>query len=337
MGMDLPGGKVEIYRELHRQRGDKSPFRVPLVFGNYRSGLGIYPQNNIHPKYLLIMRSTTSSKILALVALVAANLTLLPLAAQANTAFPISSNFQTNSGSTQLLFNSNPGNRNPRQGVAIEYQTKVQGEIWWGRLSNGVMSMKNGKTTISGTFRDAPSTSYFNPNSPVVCAGDLEAIQSFANNRFSLTAQWKVTGGKNCASIGQTINLSLSEAIPMADAQGDYNYANSRVWYGLESGQNDYHTWDRWRAIESGSLNCRERPNGKILRSYAQGSDFIARYDGRGTASAILGADNTQTNPSTMNPNTVKGKPWLLTKDNCFVRSNSQYIQPQSFSQQFNP
>jgi hypothetical protein len=265
-------------------------------------------------------------------ALLMASVTLMPLIAQANTASLTPSSFQSDAGSTQLQFNS-PS----RPGASIEYETKIQGEIWWGRLNNGVMSMKNGQTTISGTFKDTPRQSFFSPDAPVFCTGDLVAIQSFANNRFSLTAQWKVTGGKKCASIGQTIKLNLSEAMPVADAQGDYNYANSRVWYGLDSGQNDYHTWDRWRAIESGSLNCRERPNGKILRTYAQGRDFVARYDGRGSASAILGADNEQIIPSAMSPSRIKGKPWMLTKDNCFVRSNSQYIQPLSGSQQFNP
>jgi hypothetical protein len=275
------------------------------------------------------MRSTTFPKRLSLFGLVVVNLTLLPLAAQAGTAPSDRTNYQTVSGSTQLILDFSQ----PAQRGRIEYETKIQGTDWWGEVTPGSMSQQNGKNTVYGTFRDVPSNAFFDRNAPMFCTGDVVAIRSYANNRFQLDMTWKVTGGKKCTSIGQTINLKLSEAIPVADAQGDYNYANSRVWYGLNSGQNDYHTWDRWRAIESGSLNCRERPNGKILRTYPQGSDFVARYESRGVASAILGADNNQTNPSAISPDLIKGKPWMLTKDKCFVRSNSQYIQPRSFSQ----
>jgi hypothetical protein len=272
-------------------------------------------------------------KLLSLVTLTAAHLTLLPLAAQAGTGPTDFTNYQSSSGSTQVVLDF----KSSTNAGHIEYQTKVQGNDWLGESTTKTMSQANGKVTVSGTFRDAPRNSFFDRNAPVFCTGDVVSVRSFTNNRFQLDVSWTVKGGKNCTTIGQSTTLKLSEAVPVADAQGDYNYTNSRAWGGVNSGQNDYHTWDRWQSVDRGVLNCRERPNGKIVRSYRQGAQFAARYEGRGTASAILGADNAQTNPSAMNPKDIKGQPWLLTTDKCFVRSNSQYIQPLSFSQQFVP
>jgi hypothetical protein len=73
------------------------------------------------------------------------------------------------------------------------------------------------------------------------------------------------------------------------------------------------------------------------MRSYRRGDQFGSRYDGRGTASAILGADNTESIPSTVFSGKIQGPPWMLTRDECYVRSNSKYIQPLSFSQPFKP
>jgi hypothetical protein len=274
-----------------------------------------------------------TAKFLSLVALTAAHLTLAPLVAQAGTGPADFTSYQTSSGATQVVLDF----KSSTNAGHIEYKTQIQGKTWFGESTTKTMTQQNGKVTVYGTFRDGPSAAFFSQDAPVFCTGDVVSVRSFTNNRFQLDVSWTVKGGKNCASIGQSFNLKLSEAIPVADAQGDYNYGNSRAWAGLNAGQNDYHTWDRWRVVESGSLNCRERPNGKIVRSYRQGDDVSASYQGRGTASAILGADNAQTNPSAMAPSDIKGQPWLLTTDKCFVRSNSQYIQPLSFSQSFRP
>jgi hypothetical protein len=270
----------------------------------------------------------------SLIALLTTSLSFFPLAVQAGAATARSSNYQSNSGATRfLLINEGEGAAQWR----MDYQTTVQGQRWSGEVQAQRVLGRDGNRSIYGTFKDMPGT-YINPREPqVFCTGDFVGTQSFRNDRYFLDVQWSVTGGKGCPTIGQKVNLQLSEAIPVANAAGDFYFENSRVWFGLGTGQNEFHTWDRWQVVESGSLNCRERPNGAIVRKYRQGDHFEAKYDGRGIASAILGADNTETNPSSMDPNTIKGKPWMLTTDKCFVRSNRRHIQPLSASQPFQP
>ncbi|HEY9907708.1 MAG TPA: hypothetical protein V6D18_08860, partial [Thermosynechococcaceae cyanobacterium] len=148
-----------------------------------------------------------------------------------------------------------------------------------------------------------------------------------------LAATWRVTRGKNCPVINQTISLRLVEALPVADSQGNYFFENSKEWYGIDAGQNVFHTWDSWQVVDaSGALNCRVRPNGEVLKTYRKGDRITSLYDGRGHASAILGADNQEKNPSLLQPKNIKGAPWMQTRDRCFVRANRQYIQPSSKS-----
>lgn len=237
------------------------------------------------------------------------------------------STYLSASGSTRLRLNNETG--------AIDYQTQIKGQIWSGQVQPLRRLGHNGNRSIMGPFRDVLSRSFVN-QPETFCAGDFSTSQTVVNNRYVLQSTWRVMGGRNCPMLGQSVNLRLVEAVPVADRQGDFFFDNSKAWSGLDPGQNDFHTWNRWQVVDaSGALNCRVKPNGAIAKTYRRGDRLTASYDGRGVASAILGANNTETHPSVLDPKRIKGAPWLLTQDKCFVRANSQYIQPLSAAQDF--
>jgi hypothetical protein len=259
-------------------------------------------------------------------AIVTASLMLFPAVAH---AADWGTNYTSSSGSTRLLLKNEVG------AAMGDYQTQISGTTWSGKIQTQRVLGHNGNRAFYGKFTDRPGRDLFRPNGGVSCTGDFVGVQTVAADRYVVQASWKVTGGTKCPTIGQTFNLQLVESLPVADSQGNFTRSNTATWFGLETGQNEVHTWDRWQVVDaSGTLNCRNRPNGQVVRTYRQGDVFASRYDGRGIATAILGANNSEDNPSVAMQ--VKGDPWMLTQDRCFVRSNSRYIQPLSFSQAFN-
>jgi hypothetical protein len=71
-------------------------------------------------------------------------------------------------------------------------------------------------------------------------------------------------------------------------------------------------TWDQWNVVSrDGELNCRTTPNGRIVKVYKSGKDRV--FATRDNDNAIQLAN---------------GSPWLLTRDRCYVRAHTQYIQP---------
>ncbi|MEB3294691.1 MAG: hypothetical protein VKJ24_16160 [Synechococcales bacterium] len=243
---------------------------------------------------------------------------LAPAIAQAETT--VEETYVSTSGSTRMLLQLQR-----RQG---DYQTTIAGKRWSGKITYGRVLGHNGNRTIHATFKDSadPVPDRFNPP---YCEGDLTLRQTVEKNRFVINAQWTVKGGKNCPAVGRTNTVRLVEDLPIADRQGDFYFENSKQWFGPWTGQNDFHTWDYWKAVSAdGKLNCRATPNGKIVKVYKKGEWFKSRYDGRGIASAILGAENRETHPSAIVPSQIKGAPWLLTQDKCFVRANDRHIEP---------
>jgi hypothetical protein len=274
---------------------------------------------------------------LSLFALLTASLTLAPSIAQADVFSPSATNYHSTSGTTRLILMKGEGSNAGKW--LIDYQTQVNGETWSGSAQSTKVLGHDGNRNIGGTFKDFAGKSGIPPYDGTVersCTGDFTVIQTAPADRYQLKMIWTVTGGKNCGSIGKTFNIDLSETLPIADANGDFQIQNTATWGGLNSGQNDFHTWDRWQVVDD-RLNCRKRPNGEIVSTYRRGDRFESRYDGRGMASAILGADNTEISPSVLFSGKIKGAPWMMTSDGCYVRSNRKYIQPLSFSQPFKP
>ncbi|MEP0874211.1 hypothetical protein NDA01_31450 [Trichocoleus desertorum AS-A10] len=238
----------------------------------------------------------------------------------------MASSYVSANGSTRLLLDE--------KNWYGEYQTQINGKVWAGEITPGRILGHTGNRAMYSSFKDNPGVVLESPDEVnSFCSGGFTAIQTVENGRYVLKARWSASEGKNCPGVGQPITLRLVEALPIADKKGDYFFENSKEWYGLPNGQNEFHTWDLWQVVDaSGPLSCRVKPNGKIMKTYRRGDRITAGYDGRGHASAILGADNKETHPSALNPSSIKGAPWMRTSDKCFVRANRQYIQPLSGS-----
>jgi hypothetical protein len=165
-----------------------------------------------------------------------------------------------------------------------------------------------GSYTYQGTFSDRGL------DGKGECIGDISIVrrQIARSGKIGAKVTWKVKGGPTCASVGQSYVLDLVEALPSPDAKGDFNWNNSGTWLSQPLRSS---TWPKWKVTSSdGQLNCREKPNGKILRVYRVNVDQIE-------------ANKNRSNAFELSP----GKsPWLLTNQGCYVRANKQYIQPLS-------
>jgi hypothetical protein len=96
---------------------------------------------------------------------------------------------------------------------------------------------------------------------------------------------------------------------PRATQSGDFTQRNANV---RRISDDRWGTWDQWNVVSrDGELNCRATPNGRIVKVYRTGKDQV--FATRTSDNAIQ---------------TLNGSPWLLTRDRCYVRANSQYIQP---------
>lgn len=114
------------------------------------------------------------------------------------------------------------------------------------------------------------------------------------------------------ASSLATMGLANAEqsSLPRSNRRGDFTPANANTFVSETNGRV---TWPYWRVVSSdGELNCRQTPNGRIVRVYLNHRDRV-QAELRG-GNAFVAATN--------------GAPWLLTRDRCYVRANTQYIQP---------
>jgi hypothetical protein len=196
------------------------------------------------------------------------------------------------------------------------YFTEASGRNWMGEIS---LTMKKGNTpghtNYVGTFED------FTTGSDVrfVCKGDVSLTiinKGIAlKNQKQIIINWTVKGGNKCPSIGQKFSMTLAEAFPNPDKNGNFFIENTDDWMGGTASN----TWETWRVVSEG-LNCRTTPQGGVQKIYKKGNIVAAQNDRNG--SALVGSDGK------IYP--FKGEPWLRTKDSCYVRANSQYIQPAS-------
>ena len=166
-----------------------------------------------------------------------------------------------------------------------------------------------GSYYYNGTFKDRA----IGPGRKIVCSGDIAIIRRQIGRSSQLGAEvtWKVKGGENCPSVGKTFKVNLVEPLPLANASNDYTSSNANTWLTETAGSV---TWPAWRVTSrDGELNCRKTPNGAIQQVYRANRDTIAAELRGGNAIAIANRE-----------------PWLLTRQGCYVRANSQYVQPVS-------
>ncbi|WP_088891405.1 hypothetical protein [Leptolyngbya ohadii] len=243
------------------------------------------------------MKSTKLSRWIAVFGLsLTTTLNLLPAAS--------ASTYQTSSGKTTIVLDeaSTPTTQ-PRRGF---YFTESAGRQWMGNINIASMSAGTGQTVYSGTFTDRTMGS----GTAMNCTGNIRISRQSpgAASRVGAQATWQVTGGSGCPSVGQTFTLSLQEPLPRADRSGNFTAQNSNTWMSETSGNV---TWLAWRVVSpDGQLNCRETPNGTVKQVYRSNTQILAETRG-GSAFTL-----------------ANGNPWLLTRDRCYVRANTQFIQP---------
>ncbi|MCF3578887.1 hypothetical protein [Planktothrix agardhii] len=198
-----------------------------------------------------------------------------------------------------------------------EYFTNASGRTWVGDISlKATKGNTPGHQKYIGTFSDFTT----GPATTLTCKGDVTVTIIRAGialkNQKQIIINWTVKGGDKCPSIGQKFSMTLAEAFPIPDKNGNFMSENADDWNG--GTQNS--TWDSWRVVAEG-LNCRTTPQGGVHKIYKKGDIIVTPPNDR-NGSALVGSDGK------IYP--FKGEPWLRTKDSCYVRANSQYIQPAS-------
>lgn len=188
------------------------------------------------------------------------------------------------------------------------YFTKVGARDFLGNIKITSSEGAADSYYYSGTFKDHA----IGQGRKIVCSGDIAIVRRQVGSRqLAAEVTWKVKGGENCPSVGQTFKVNLVEPLPRANAIGDYTSSNANTWLSQTAGSA---SWPAWRVTSwDGELNCRKTPNGAIQQVYRADRDTIAPELRAGNAISM-----------------ANGKPWLLTRQGCYVRANSQYIQPVS-------
>jgi hypothetical protein len=190
------------------------------------------------------------------------------------------------------------------------YYTKVGDREFLGDINITRSEGAAGSYYYNGTFKDRA----IGPGRKIVCSGDIGIVrrQLGRSGQLGVEVTWKVKGGENCPSINQTFKTNLVEPLPRANAtSGDYTSSNANTWLTETAG---LATWPSWRVTSrDGELNCRKTPNGAIQQVYRADREPIAAELRAGNAILM-----------------TNGQPWLLTRQGCYVRANSQYIQPVS-------
>jgi len=193
-----------------------------------------------------------------------------------------------------------------------EYSTRIQGKTWHGAIAiTNHKSDQAGHKYYTGTFKDSSYVS----GQELTCQGTISIFRTRVSRTepIGMTATWNVTSGKGCPSIGTVYKVTLREDLPQPDRNGNFTDTNSQ---GAESSPSQGSTWEKWRVVSAdGALNCRQAPNGAIKKVYKSGTTLAAQTERDGTA--FFNRADLKT-------------PWLRTSDRCFVRANTQYIQPVS-------
>jgi hypothetical protein len=188
------------------------------------------------------------------------------------------------------------------------YITKINNRHFFGDIKI-ISTQETGRGMLfTGTFQERS----LGPGTKFLCSGNIE-VERGSTIPVNASVTWRVTGGENCPDIGKTVTLDLVEPLPRANSKGDYTPENSDTWITQTSG---FSTWPQWRVVSSdGELNCRTQPNGTVQYVYRAGAEPVL-------------AELRQINAIEFSNS--NGDPWLLTRKGCYVRANSQYIQPVS-------
>jgi hypothetical protein len=206
-----------------------------------------------------------------------------------------------------------------QQPISGRYSTVIKGKTWLGEVQITKTERGSGNAVYIGSFRDEKLGTGANE----ICQGNIRLVRSQPAGRTSaalLKVTWQISGKQGrCSMGGQTIEMTLQEGVPIANRRGNYTDRNSSIWQG---GTQDG-SWRYWRIVSAdGSLNCRQSPNGPIVRTYKTGDRIQARSDRSGSAFVDVTRDSVLSEST---------EPWLRTQHNCFVRANTQFIRATSY------
>lgn len=217
--------------------------------------------------------------------------------------------YKTSSGSTYIHIQELAGGAGPNVGMGY-YSTMSAGQQWNGNIALTASTM-GGNRVYTGNFTD-----FAGPSKK--CTGTLKLTRPTVLNPNAptpMTATWTIgPGGINCPSpIGAVITLNLTEALPVADGNGNFqpNSINGNTIVSQTSG---IATWPKWWVIDPSNLNCRQTaPSGPIVTSF--------------TAGTLI---NVAQVPMPNKFITAGGNPWLQIQNtpSCFVRAKSTLIKP---------
>lgn len=215
--------------------------------------------------------------------------------------------YKTSGGSTFINIKELPGGSASAIGTGY-YRTYVNGREWGGDFQATSVTSSGSIRTYTGSFTDER----FGPGATQKCKGNLKLQRPVSNSGPApLTATWTITpGGVNCPSpVGSIFKLNLTEAIPVANSNGNFLASNANT---IESETAGSATWPKW-VITATGLNCRATaPSGTIVKVFPNGS--IVNVQNQGLNSFI----------------TAGGASWLRVTNSpvCFIRANSLYIKP---------
>lgn len=190
------------------------------------------------------------------------------------------------------------------------YFTTTRGRDWLGSIYISQVQDGVNSRSYRGTFQDFT----LGPDTQRTCEGNISITRRSIprNAQLQIDVVWQVTAGEACDSIGETYSLNLVEPLPRPDRNGDFAASNANTWQSETAGEA---TWPLWRVVSSdGELNCRTSPNGAIQSVYDADTEQV-RVEGR-AVDAIVTDD--------------AGRPWIWTNRGCYVRANSQYVEPVS-------
>ncbi len=150
--------------------------------------------------------------------------------------------FESSSRNTRLAIDSDfKGGR---------YETLVSGERIYGHFTITDAVAQGELNQYYGLFTDY--------NGDSICSGQM-TITVYRNLLDDIVSdvQWVIGSNSNqhCTdAAGTQFNVSLKEALPMANRYGDYTSNNANTLPSISSGNA---TWPLWQVIDSEGLNCR--------------------------------------------------------------------------------
>lgn len=244
------------------------------------------------------------------VTIVASSLALLSIAAFSNPAS--ASHYRSTSGKTALDIME--GGTYASGAVGPGYYFTMVGPTQWKGNFNAPLNTAL-STAVSKVYQGTFSDFNIGPGAgSQQCTGNIKIVRTQTGSNYAATVTWTILGGTGCpSSINSQTTLSLNEARPVANPQGDFTALRANTVMSETAG---LATWKSWKVVDTTPLNCRTTPTGSIVTSFPTGTLLNASY--LGVNGIVMSG----------------GVPWITIRrapgQSCVVRANTSRIQPLS-------